>query len=172
MATFPSDEAIARSLALVQEVENQSDRGVAIVGVAWIEEALVDAIQAFLEQHKPAWDRLFRKSGPLSSLSAKIDLARLLAMTSDVIHSDLHILREVRNEFAHSILDRDHTTLTFQSPRVRDKCLALHCIKHEGLNDPKHAFVRACAVLNADFSMHKFIGQVIQDGGRIVSRDE
>ncbi|MES2413169.1 MAG: hypothetical protein V4614_05165 [Pseudomonadota bacterium] len=172
MATFPSNEAIARSIALVQELEGQSDRGVAIVGVAWIEEALVAAIHAFLEKDKTAWDRLFRKSGPLSSLSAKIDLARLLAMTSDAIHSDLHILRDIRNEFAHSVLDRDDSPLTFQSQRIRDKCLTLKCVRHEELTDPRHAFVRACAVLNSDFYMHEFFGQPLQDGGRVVVHRE
>lgn len=172
MQTFPSDEAIARSIALVQELDGQTDRGVAIVGVAWIEEALVAALHAFLEKNKTAWDGLFRKSGPLSPLSAKIDLARLLAMTSDAIHSDLHILRDIRNNFAHSVLDKDDSPLTFQSPRIKDRCLALKCVKHEKLLEPRYAFVRACAVLNSDFYMHEFFGQSIQDGGRIVVREE
>lgn len=172
MATFPSDEAIARSGALVQELNGQSDRGVAIVGVAWIEEALVAAMHAFLEKDKTSWDRLFRKSGPLSSLSAKIDLARLLALTSNAIHSDLHILRDVRNEFAHSVLDKDHAPLTFQTPHIKDKCLALKCVKHEEITEPRHAFIRACAVLNSDFYMHEFFGQPLQDGGRVVVRGE
>lgn len=172
MAIFPSDEAIARSVPLVAELESQSDRGVAIVGVAWIEEALVAAIRAFLEKNTAAWDRLFRKSGPMSSLSAKIDLARLLAMTSDAIHSDLHILREIRNEFAHAVLDKDNTALSFQTPRIKDKCLALKCVRHENLSNPRHAFIRACAVLNSDFYMHEFFGQQLQDGGRVVVRGE
>jgi hypothetical protein len=172
MATFPSDEAIARSNELIQELNGQTDRGVAIVGVAWIEEALVAAIHAFLEKDKKAWDRLFRKSAPLSSLSAKIDLARLLAMTSDAIHSDLHILRDIRNEFAHSVLDRDDSPLTFKTPYIKDKCLALKCVKHEELSEPRHAFVRACAVLNSDFYMHEFFGQSLQNGGRVVVRGE
>lgn len=172
MATFPSDEAIARSTALVNELENQSDRGVAIVAVAWIEEALVAAIHSFVEKNKAAWDRLFRKSGPMSSLSAKIDLARLLAMTSDAIHSDLHILREIRNEFAHSVLDKENAALSFQTRHIRDKCLALKCVAHEQLSEPRHAFIRACAVLNSDFYMHQFFGQQLQDGGRVVVRDE
>jgi len=43
MPIFPSEEAIERSLALVKELNGQTDRGVAIVGVAWIEAALVAA---------------------------------------------------------------------------------------------------------------------------------
>ncbi|MCE9550877.1 MAG: hypothetical protein K8R50_07720 [Betaproteobacteria bacterium] len=167
MATFFSDEAIERSLALVTELEQQTDRGVAIVGVAWIEEALVAAIQAFLEKDKSAWDGLFRKSGPLSSLSAKIDLARLLGMTSNAIYSDLHILREVRNEFAHSLFDKDNASLSFITPRIKDKCLALRCIRHESIAESRTAFIRACAVLNSDFYMHEFFGVPLVDGGRI-----
>lgn len=172
MATFPSDEAISRSLLLVQELDAQSDRGVAIVGVAWIEEALTAAIHAFLEKNKSAWDRLFRKSGPLSSLSSKIDLARLLAMTSDAIHSDLHTLREVRNEFAHAILDKNDQPLSFETPHIKDKCMSLKCVKHEELTSSRHAFIRACAVLNSDFYMHEFFGHPLQDGGRVVARQE
>lgn len=130
------------------------------------------AIQAFLEKDKTAWDRLFRKSGPLSSFSAKIDLARLLAMTSSAIHSDLHILRDIRNEFAHSVLDKNLIPLTFQTPRIKEKCLALKCVQHEGLTEPRHAFIRACAVLNSDFYMHEFFGQPLEDGGRVVVRGE
>lgn len=171
MAIFPSNEAISRSLALVQELDAQSDRGVAIVGVAWIEEALTAAIHAFLEKNKNAWERLFRKSGPLSSLSAKIDIARLLAMTSDAIYSDLHTLREIRNEFAHTILDKNEKPLSFETPHIKDKCMSLKCVKHENLSNPRHSFIRACAVLNADFYMHEFFGQPLQDGGRVVARE-
>jgi hypothetical protein len=115
---------------------------------------------------------LFRRSGPLSSFSAKIDLARLLGMTSDVIHSDLHILRNIRNEFAHSIMGRDSFALTFQSPRIREKCMEIRCVRHEGLVEPRHVFMRACAVLNADFYVQKLNGKSLGDLGRIVSRDE
>lgn len=82
MAKYPSDESAARTEALVREPEAQTDRGVAIVGVAWVEEALTAAIESFLVKDKTAWTRLFHKSGPLSSLASKIDLSRLLDMTS------------------------------------------------------------------------------------------
>ena len=172
MAIFRSNETLERSLALVAEVENQTDRGVAIIGVAWIEESLLAAIHSFLEHDKPAWERLFRKSGPLSSLSAKIDLARLLGITSNVVTSDLHILRDIRNEFAHSVLDKDNSPLTFDIPRIKDKCLALRCVKHEELSSPRTAFIRACAVLNSDFSFYAFLGQKVSSGGRVVAKDE
>ena len=76
---------------MVVELNSQTDRGAAIIGVAWVEEELQSAIESFLEQDKKAWDRLFGRSGALGTLSAKIDLTRLLGMCSKTIASDLHI---------------------------------------------------------------------------------
>jgi DNA-binding MltR family transcriptional regulator len=167
-----SDEAIKQALSLVQEIENQTDRGAAIVGAAWVEEELHAAIESFLEKDKAAWDRLFRKSGPLSSFSAKIDLARLLGMVSNVVASDLHILREIRNEFAHSVLDKDKSVLSFRTARIKDKCLALRSVKHEEIHDPRVAFIRACAVLNSDFYLHKLVSPSFQRDCKIRAKCE
>jgi len=171
MSSRQSDEAMERSLALVAEVANQTDRGVAIVGIAWVEEALMAAIYSFLEKDKSSWERLFRKSGPLSSLSAKIDIARLLGIMSSEIAADLHRLRDIRNEFAHSVLNKDNTPLSFSTMRIKDKCLALRCVKREKIRDPRKAFIRACAVLNADFTMVEFLGQQVSGSGRVVVSD-
>jgi len=168
----PEDEALKRTETLVSEIKGQTDRGAAIVGVAWVEEELQAAIESFLETDDKAWKRLFGRSGPLSTFSAKIDLARLLGMCSTVIASDLHILRDIRNEFAHSIAAKDHTGLSFKSRHIADRCLALRCIAHESLSEPRHAFVRACAVLNSDFHLHKFFGQKVASGGLIHAKVE
>lgn len=159
--THYSEQAFEQAIALVQEIENQTDRGAAIVGAAWVEEELYAAAKSFLEQDNKAWDRLFRKSGPLSSFSAKIDLARLLGIISAVIASDLHIIRDVRNEFAHSVLDRNNLAPSFSAPHIKDKCLALRCVEHEKHHDPRAAFIRACAVLNSDLYLYKLVGEAI-----------
>ncbi|HYD76373.1 DUF4145 domain-containing protein [Ramlibacter sp.] len=95
-------EAKEREQALMAELQRQTDRGVAIIGLAWIEEALQAALQSFLEDHRKARERLFSPSGALGTLSAKIDLARLLGMITSVIWDDLHTLRKIRNDFAHT----------------------------------------------------------------------
>jgi hypothetical protein len=159
--TAHSDEALKQALALVQEIETQTDRGASIVGAAWVEEELKAAIQSFLEQDKKASDRLFGRSGPLSSFSAKIDLSRLLSIVSPVIASDLHIVREIRNEFAHSVLDRNSMAPAFSAPHITDKCLALRCVAHEKLSEPRIAFIRACAILNSELLLFKLLGETV-----------
>lgn len=99
-------EAFKKSLEFVKDMHSQTDRGAAIIGAAWLEEELGAAIQSFLHSDPKASQRLFGRADPLSSFSSKIDLARVLGMRTSVIASDLHIIRGVRNEFAHSVLSK------------------------------------------------------------------
>ena len=165
-------EAFKKSIELVKDMESQTDRGAAIIGAAWLEEELGAAIQSFLHHDAKASPRLFGRAGPISSFSSKIDLARVLGMCTAAIASDLHIIRDVRNEFAHSVLSKENSALSFATPSLKDKCLSLKCISHEGLSEPRHAFIRACAVLNADFYMHRFVGQKVQDSAQVFARSE
>ena len=172
MAMDNAPEALKRSFELVKEIESQTDRGAAIVGAAWLEEELSAAVQAFLHHDQKSSPRLFGRTGALSTFSAKIDLARVLGMCTAAIASDLHIIREVRNEFAHSVLSKDNDALSFETPNISDRCRALKCVSHEHLTNPRHAFIRACAVLNADFYTHRFFGQKVQDGGQVFAKSE
>jgi DNA-binding MltR family transcriptional regulator len=53
------------------------------------------------------------KNGPLRNLAAKIDLAWAFELVDDRMHHDLTVIRDIRNEFAHSI-----TEVNFDSPEV------------------------------------------------------
>ena len=152
-ATDP-DIALKKQLALIEELEGQSDRAAAIVGAAWIEESLTIAIEDALAKDAKAWHRLFGPNGPLDSFSAKIDLGKLLDLMTDSIRSDLHIVRDIRNEFAHHIVHKKTLEkLSFDSMHIRDKCFALNCIAAESLAKPRMKFIRACAVLSSDFEL-------------------
>lgn len=165
------EEANKRLMALVEEINGESDRAAAIVGAAWVEEALSDSIAAFLQEHNDSRKRLFSGNGPLATFSSKIDLSRLLGIVSDNIWSDLHRIRGIRNEFAHHIAHKaDNTRLTFGTAHIADKCLALHCVAHERHTDPRAAYTRACGTLNADLDLFTLIGDRVPDVHKIVAR--
>lgn len=124
-------EAFELSIALVQELARQSDRGVAIVGLAWVEEALQESLVSFLEGDKKAQERLFRQSGPLAALATKINLALPLGMCTQAIATDLHALLKIRNDFAHTDLAADNSALSVETVCVRDKCMSPQCVAHE-----------------------------------------
>ncbi len=165
-------DSIELTMAFVQEVESQTDRGAAILGASWVEEELKAAIQSFLLGDPALYKKMFNQSGPLSSFSSCIDLARALGMCSSVIYGDLHRIRQIRNDFAHSILDNNGAPLSFQSFSQKDKCLALKCVEHEKITDPRYAFIRACAILNSDFSILRFHGIRINSGGEVYAKIE
>jgi len=167
------EEANKRMMALIEEMNGESDRAVAIVGAAWVEEALSDSIISFLQPHDDSYKRLFKGSAPLSTFSSKIDLSRMLGIVSDIIWADLHRIREIRNEFAHHIAHKtNNTRLTFASGHISDKCLALRCVAHERHTDPRTAYTRACATLNADFDLSALIGGKVSDKYWVVARGE
>jgi hypothetical protein len=166
-----TEEAQKRLMALIEEMNGESDRSVAIVGSAWVEDALGNALLAFLEQHPESVKRLFNSAGAIATFSAKIDLARLLGMTTDAIRADLHAIREIRNEFAHHVAHKtEHARLTFAAGHIKDKCLALRCVAYEKHTDPRHAFTRACAILNNDLEMVQFFGVRVSNSLRVFAK--
>ena len=167
------EEALKRFGALVEEMNSESDRAVAIVGAAWVEEALSDSITSFLQVHETAHRNLFAGNTPLSTFSAKIDLARLLGIVSDTIWSDLHIIRKIRNQFAHHIAHKtEHSKLTFAADNIADQCMALRCVAHEKRSDPRDAYTRACATLNGDFDLFSMHGEKIGDTFKVIAHVE
>jgi DNA-binding MltR family transcriptional regulator len=147
--------------------ESRSDRATAIVASAILEERLSSAITSRLQKDEKALSRLFKYSGPLGTFSSKIDLGYLMGLYGKEIYCDLNTIREIRNEFAHSL-----RTSGFKSQRVNDLCKNLKAFERNFLIrwrvrgrikkqkmftelDPKspsinrEKFVRTCQVLVA-----------------------
>ena len=66
-------------------------------------------------------DNLFKQmlngNGPLATFSSKIDLAYSLALIDENVHQDLHLLKKIRNEFAHL-----PGKLSFENPKIKSRC--------------------------------------------------
>lgn len=166
-----SEEAHKRSAALVAELNGESERACAVVGAAWVEESLQWAIESVLHPHEEARRQLFTGSGALTAFAAKVDLACALGFMTDSIRKDLHDIRRIRNEFAHAIAHRaTQAQLSFKSDFIRDRCLALRCIKHLNLTDPREAFTQACATLNGDFYFISLMSSKVPDCGQVYAQ--
>ena len=103
--------------SVLEELKKQTDRGAGIIAASVTEELLAVVIQErLLPLNSDLRQALFeRMNAPLSTMSAKINLGRALGLYSDVGAKRLHMLREVRNRFAHRI-----EALTFDHPIVVD----------------------------------------------------
>lgn len=77
--------------------------GGALVGVARIEQLLQWQIEMSMPKlTKKLSARIFTGFGPLSSYSAKIDVAVAMGILDADLAKDLHVFRQIRNAFAHS----------------------------------------------------------------------
>jgi DNA-binding MltR family transcriptional regulator len=68
---------------------------------------------AMLKTGQKASERLFKRDGDLATLEKKINRAKELRLLDDVAHKDAHIIRKIRNKFAHT---RDQ--LHFDSAKI------------------------------------------------------
>lgn len=136
------------SKELANELKKASDRSVAIVGAAWVEEALSAIITMTMLQNKKLLDKFFGSSGAVGAFSPQIDLACLLGLIDDDVRADLHVLRKIRNEFAHRIFDSAETEiLNFQTEQIKDWCLGFKSLKNRNITDPRLAFIKICTLL-------------------------
>jgi DNA-binding MltR family transcriptional regulator len=108
---------------IIEEIEKQTDRGAAIIASAYLEERLLAAIKARTNRHDKIESAIYKGSGPLASFSAKIDLGLLLGIYTPKLHSFLHTIRDIRNEFAHKSKPRN-----FSSQRIKDLSKNLYVV--------------------------------------------
>jgi hypothetical protein len=101
--------------AVTDEIEKQTDRGAAIVAATVIDNVLETLITSrLIELSSRRREALFDQiNAPLRSLSSKIELAFALGLFSAERRESLHLIRDVRNKFAHRI-----DSVSFDHPEI------------------------------------------------------
>jgi DNA-binding MltR family transcriptional regulator len=102
---------------IIDEIREQPDRGAAILAGSILSEFLARAIiKAFsTETSNRRRVKLFEGFGPLSSFSARIEIAYSMAVVDDdATYNDLIVIKDIRNAFAHSI-----EPMSFQSDEIK-----------------------------------------------------
>lgn len=137
---FPEEAKVAmRAVQQFREsLTPETDRGCALMAAAFLDERLVDLIQSNLVNDERMSKKVFESSGPLGSFSSRIDIAYLMGLIPMNAVRDLHLLRKIRNDFAH-VSDK----LTFETPEIADRCGALFFIGEPRDRPPRHQFVSA-----------------------------
>jgi hypothetical protein len=106
--------------ATIVEIRTQkNDRAAATVAVATVEYALQLAIEARYQLSIEGRKKLFDSGpqSPLSTLYSKIEFASAMGVIDQKTSEDLHILRKIRNEFAHEI-----NPVSFNSGNILPLC--------------------------------------------------
>lgn len=107
----------------------ESDRGTALIAVAWVDDALETCLRVFFrgeknggsgDRHRSIVDAVLQSEGPLGSFASRIKLAYLLGIITVSLYSDLEIMRKIRNSFAHG-----RQTVRFSDQSIKDRCKSL-----------------------------------------------
>lgn len=86
------------------EFAKESDRASVIVAASIFDNSLRDLLKQHLVPNATSSDELFDgTNAPLATFSAKIALAHRLGLISAPFARNLHLIRRIRNEFAHNI---------------------------------------------------------------------
>lgn len=105
---------------LAEAMKTDSDRAVAIVGAALVEDRLADGLERFMRPDKKTFERLTDFTGPLGSFSQKSSMAYMLGLVSKMAFEDLEVMRKIRNKFAHSL-----AIASFETPVIKSKLNSL-----------------------------------------------
>jgi hypothetical protein len=104
----------AQITTAVKEIQEQTDRGSAIVGAAMLEEMLAVVLQKrMVGMNRDHYDSFFGLTGPGGGLSSKIELFYAFGLCNDSLYKAMHDIRGIRNKFAHRI-----EPLTFDDPAI------------------------------------------------------
>ena len=90
-------------IELISELLHESDRTSVILGAAKIDILLYQLLIKFLLPNPTSRDDLFDGDSPLSTLSSKINLCFRLGLIDSGTSKALHLIRKIRNSFAHEI---------------------------------------------------------------------
>lgn len=104
---------------MVKFFHDESDRAAALLASSVAEGYTENLLRGFTKT-APETDRLFEGYGPLSSFSARINIAFAFGMIDQHLLNDLNCIRKIRNHFAH-----DPRDTSFSVSPVREFCTNL-----------------------------------------------
>ena len=117
------DKIIKEAMSYYNALHQESDRAAAILAAAYFENSLGKQIMdKFVDVNNEMRKKIFDGYGPLSTFSAKIDIAFALGLFNEETRKGLHSIRKIRNEFAHAPMP-----IKFNYNKIANLCRNLPC---------------------------------------------
>ncbi len=97
-----NDPELRRRYELISKVGAESERGMTVLVGAELDRVLEVVLKSYLAPSKARDDLFAGGSPPLGTFSAKINIATALHLIRVDEYELLHLMRRIRNEFAHN----------------------------------------------------------------------
>jgi DNA-binding MltR family transcriptional regulator len=127
-------------------LDAETDRGCSLMIGAYLDELLKIFLSSLFVADANASVSFLRADGPLGTFSSRIELCYLLGQISEVVRRELHLMRKIRNEFAHTV-----QLINFSQPAVLARIRELKCTGLSTNADARHRMIRSCLFIAADF---------------------
>ena len=107
----------------VTEVRSETDRGCALLAAAVMDELLLILLKSHCLEGKVSGELLEGATAPLGTFSSRIAAAYCFGLLTKDEFKDLHLVRKVRNEFAHRLqgLKFDSNHIAALCGQMRDR---------------------------------------------------
>lgn len=122
-------EVVDRAKIFLEQFSSESDRGAALIALAYLDDLLEELIRKRMLNEKGHVDRLLEYPGPLATSNARADLAYALGWIGAQIHGDLSVIRKIRNNVAHTYEGFDFE----KDNRTADLCKKLQAADFAGV---------------------------------------
>jgi hypothetical protein len=153
-----SDPSLRRHYELISKVGAESERGMTVLVAAELDRVLKVVLKSYLAPGKAREDLFGGGSPPIETFSAKINLARALHLIREDEYELLHLIRRIRNQFAHN------PDAAFSDERISSWLNAIP--ERETKSDAKSKFtltsVQLIGALEAD-AVHEASGRVYEE---------
>jgi hypothetical protein len=120
----------------------ETDRGAVLITAEWLSNLLMDLLISHMpnrDHRKKGFREIFGGRGELSTFSSRIKIAYALGFINKDTYADLEKIRDIRNDFAHSLeirnLDDLHIIQILINIRGADEELSRKCLKHDKIDD-------------------------------------
>jgi hypothetical protein len=115
----PRDRYFESFELFIHEFKNETDRAAVIVGAAKLDLVMYQILQRFFLPSPRSDDELFEGESQLSTMNAKINILYRLGIIDADFAKALHLVRKIRNDFAHDISGCDLSSGSHRN-RVRE----------------------------------------------------
>lgn len=130
----------AKLLTLLDRHNEESSLGMVLVTSSFIDEQLKEILGSFFTKEKYAKELLDGANAPLGTLSSRINAAAALGLISDEECKNCHLVRKIRNDFAHKV------TTSFDDDNIKELCRNLTG-DAPGMLEPKGKYSTAVMTL-------------------------
>jgi DNA-binding MltR family transcriptional regulator len=149
----------------------ETDRGCALMAAEYLANELNEALRRLFVDDPGACESVLEDpNGALGKLSSRIDCAYLLGLIGPIARREMHLVRKIRNEFAHS-----YKPLTFSDQNIANRCRELRAHVLIPDDSPRANFTRSVmgllAVVHARLLSIRHMQTVVESRTRLSEDD-